>query len=106
MTKVIHISKDFTIDARTFANQANAILGIKKAGKSYTAMKTAEELMENNVPIIALDPIGIWKYLKVGVGKHKGYPVVVAGGEGSDIRLTPENCKDIVRAAMKENVSM
>jgi hypothetical protein len=104
--KQLHIAPNFSISASDYANQANAILGIKKAGKSYTAMKAAEELMDAGIPILAFDPIGIWKNLKNGVGKHKGYPVVVAGGEGSDIILTTDNAKDIVRAAMKENVNL
>lgn len=106
MQENLHLSNEFLIPAKDFANQANAILGIKKAGKSYTAMLAAEQLMDCNIPIIAFDPIGIWKYLKVGVGKHKGYPVVVAGGKGSDIILNTDNVKDIVRAAMNENVSL
>jgi hypothetical protein len=104
--KAIHLASGYQISATDYANQANAILGIRKAGKSYTAMKAAEELLEAGIPIIVFDPVGIWKNLKTGVKGHKGYPVVVAGGEGSDIRLTPENAKEIVRAAMKEGVSL
>jgi hypothetical protein len=104
--KQLHIAPNFSISGSDYANQANAILGIREAGKTYTAMKAAEELLECDIPIIVFDPVGIWKNLKIGVGKHKGYPIVVAGGEGCDIRLTKENAVDIVRAAMKENVSL
>lgn len=104
--KLLHIAPDFSIPANDYANQANAILGIRDAGKTYTAMKAAEQLLDCDIPIVVFDPVGVWKNLKIGVGKHKGYPIVVAGGEGSDIRLTKENAVDIVRAAMKENVSL
>jgi hypothetical protein len=100
------LAPNFSIPAVDYAGQGNAILGIRDAGKTYTAMKAAEELLENKIPIVVYDPVGIWKNLKIGTGKNKGYPVVVAGGEGSDIRLTINNAVDIVRAAMKENVSL
>lgn len=102
----IQLSKDYSIPANSYATQGNAILGIRDSGKTYTATKAAEELMDAGIPIIVFDPIGIWKNLKIGTGKHKGYPVVVAGGEGSDIRLTVNNATDIVRAAMKEGVNL
>lgn len=104
--KQLYIAPNFSIPANDYANQANAILGIRDAGKTYTAMKAAEELLDCDIPIVVFDPVGVWKNLKIGVGKHKGYPIVVAGGEGADIRLTKENAVDIVRAAMKENVSL
>lgn len=106
MEKQIHLSRHFSLDAVDYAGQGNAILGIRDSGKTYTGTKAAEGLLDAGIPIIVYDPIGIWKNLKIGVGKHKGYPVVVAGGEGSDIRLTPGNAVEIVRAAMKENVSL
>lgn len=96
----LKLSPSFSIDAIDYANQANAILGIREAGKTYTAMKAAEQLMDAGIPIIVFDPVGVWQNLKIGTGTHKGYPVVVAGGEGADIRLTKENAVEIVTAAM------
>lgn len=98
------ISNKITINPIDYASQGNAILGIRDSGKSYSATYLAEQLMENNIPIIAFDPIGVWRHLKVGK-KGKGFPVVVAG-DGGDLPLTPESAPDIVRAAMKENVSL
>lgn len=106
MSKNFKLSKDLVLNAEDYANQGNAILGIRDAGKTYTAMKAAEQLLDNGIPIIVFDPVGIWKNLKIGIGKHKGYPIVVAGGEGSDIQLTINNAVEIVRAAMKENISL
>lgn len=99
------LSEKISIDSIEYASQGNAILGIRNSGKSYTATLIAERLMDDNIPFIAFDPIGIWKYLKVGTGGKKGYPVVVAG-DGGDLPLTPASSVDIVRAAMKENVSL
>lgn len=80
-----------------YAGQGNAILSIRDAGKTYTAMKASEELLDAGIPIVAYDPVGVWKSLKIGTGKHKGYPIVVAGGEGSDIRLTANNTLELIK---------
>lgn len=101
---MIKLSGKLSIDAIEYASQGNAVLGIRNSGKSYTATYMAERLMDEKIPFIAFDPIGIWRYLKVG-SKGKGYPVVVAG-DGGDLPLTPSSAVDIVRAAMKENVSL
>lgn len=106
MGKTLKLATNYSIAATDYAGQGNAILGIRDSGKTYTGTKAAEELLDAGIPIIAFDPIGIWKNLKIGVGKHRGYPVVVAGGVGSDIILTVNNAVDIVKAAMKENISL
>lgn len=106
MSKRLTLSPEFSMDPMDYAGQGNAILGIRDAGKSYTAMKAAEELLEAGIPIIVYDPVGVWKNLKIGANGHKGYPVVVAGGPGSDIILNTHNAVDIVKAAMKAGISL
>jgi hypothetical protein len=98
------LSKNLTIDPVEYASQGNAILGIRDSGKTYTATYLAEQLLENDIPFIAFDPIGVLKNLKVGKN-GKGYPVVVAG-DGGDLPLTVDTAANIVRAAMQENVSL
>lgn len=108
--KNLHLGK-VNVTLEDYASQGNAILGIRDSGKSYTATAIAEQLMEARIPIIAFDPIGIWRYLRVPglqkLGNHgKGYEVVVAGGKGADLPLTARGAQEIVRAAMRENVSL
>lgn len=96
------------IPLRDFAISGTAWLGIKKAGKTYGAKGVAEQLMDNGVPLIVFDAIGVWRYLKTpGAGSRaKGYNIVVAGGELPDVPLTPLNIEEIVRAAMRSNISL
>lgn len=101
----MRLGRGLQIDSTAYASQGNAILGIRDSGKTYTATYIAEQLLNDGIPFVAFDPIGIWKYLKVGANGNKGFPVVVAG-EGGDLPLTPSTAVDIVRAAMKENVSL
>lgn len=102
--KTIKIGK-VTIPIEDYASQGNGVLGIRGSGKSYTSTYIAECLMDAGIPIIAIDPIGIWHNLKIK-GAGKGYPVVVAGGEHADLPLTPETAPEIVRAAMLNNISL
>jgi hypothetical protein len=88
-----------------FAIAANAILGIRDSGKTYTATEASEELFEAGVPFIWLDPIGVAHNLRIP-GKGRGYPVVVAGGKHGDLPLTVKGVGELVRSAMRANVSL
>lgn len=94
-----------SLDARDYASQGTAVLGIRDSGKTYTSTFLGERLMDAGIPITALDPSGVWKFLRVS-GKGQGYPVVVAGGEHGDLPLTPAAAPEIMRAAMREGVSL
>jgi hypothetical protein len=103
---MINLAKNLKIETLKYASQGNAILGIRDSGKSYTAMKIAEELLEAKIPIVAFDPVGIWRHLKSGIDGNKGYEVVVAGGNYPDLNLTVESAPNIIRAAMNENIPL
>lgn len=95
------------IPLSSYAIGGTALLGIRGSGKTWTAKGIAEQLLEHGVPIIVFDPIGVWRHLKVPAVKGgKGYPVVVAGGKGADLPLTPASAQEIVRAAMRENIPL
>lgn len=102
--KKIDLGK-ISVSVDDYASEGNAILGIRDSGKSYTATAIAERLMDCGIPIIAFDPIGIWRNLRVP-GAGKGYQVVVAGGRHGDLPLTGRSAQEIVRAAIRENVSL
>lgn len=96
---------DVRIPISDYASQGNAILGIRDSGKTYTATLIAEQLHANDVPFVAFDPIGVWRFLR-HPGRGKGIPAIVAGGEHGDIPLEVENVEDIVRAAMVNGTSL
>ncbi len=103
---LVQLSKEFSVPARKYAIGKNAIIGIPNSGKTYTAMKIAEDLLQAGIPIVVFDVVGVWKYLKVGKRPFKGYKIVVAGGKGCDIELTENNAKDIIHAVLKSRVSI
>ncbi len=73
------------IDAVT---QTMAIVARKRVGKTYTASVIVEELIENNCPVVILDPTGAWWGLRASAdGKSEGYPVTIIGGSHADVPL-------------------
>ena len=105
MTKMIEIARNLAVDAVEYASRANAILGIRDSGKTYTATLIAEQLFEAGIPFFAFDPIGRWRFLR-SPGRGRGFPVVVLGGAAPDLPLTPESAPKMIRAAMQSGVSM
>ena len=99
------LAKNFSIKDISYASQGNAVLGIRDSGKTYTATYIAERLLDANIPFVAFDPIGVWRYLKYGTGGRKGYPIVVAGDD-ADLPLTVDSAPRIIRAAMQENIPL
>jgi uncharacterized protein len=89
-----------------YASQGNGGLGIRDSGKTYTFTYIAEQLIKAGIPFVAFDPIGVWRWLRVGKNGKPGFPVVVAGGKSGDLPLTPQSAPDIVRSAMRENVCL
>lgn len=103
----IHIGS-VKMPLQDFVVSRNAILGITKSGKTYTAKGVAEQLLDLDIPIIVFDAIGVWRYLKTpgDQANSRGYKVVVAGGENPDLPLNPKSAPEIVRAAIKENIPL
>lgn len=100
------LASNLEMKALDYANQGNSFIGIRSSGKSWGATKAAEELMDADIPIVAIDPIGVWPYLKSGINGNKGYPVVVIGGQQADLPLSEDTIEDMVKAALKGRISI
>lgn len=87
MMNDLQISDDFSmpIDAVT---QTFGILANRGSGKSYAAMKLAEEMMKAGQAIVVIDPTGAWWGLRSSAdGQSEGLPIIVFGGEHADLPL-------------------
>ena len=57
-----------------------AILAKRGAGKTYTAAVLVEEMMGAGVPVVIVDPVGVWWGLRSSAdGTAEGLPVVIFG---------------------------
>ena len=65
-----------------------AILGKRGAGKTTTARVLTEELLDVGLPVLVLDPTGVWWGLRASAdGAGDGYPVIIFGGDHADVPL-------------------
>jgi uncharacterized protein len=72
------------------ATQKLAFLARSGAGKTYAATKLAEEMHAAGIPIVVLDPVGVWYGLRLAAdGQAPGIAIPVFGGEYGDIPLEP-----------------
>lgn len=91
------------IDAVT---ETFAILGKRGSGKTTTARVLAEELLDAQMPVVILDPTGVWWGLRSSAdGAGEGYPVVIFGGDHADVPLTETSGVIIADAIVDQRAS-
>jgi uncharacterized protein len=81
------IAKDLAlpIDAAT---QKLAFMGKNGSGKSYAAMKLAEQMLHAGIQVVIIDPVGVWYGLRLAAdGKSPGIAIPIFGGLHGDIPL-------------------
>jgi len=66
--------------------QKYAFLGRTGSGKTYASTKLAELMLEAKAQIIALDPVGVWAFLRLGA---RPFSLPVLGGLHGDVPLEP-----------------
>ena len=75
----------FPLDAVT---QTFAVLGKRGSGKTNTSGVMTEQMIKAGLPVVAIDPIGVWWGLRHDAdGKSPGLPVVILGGEHADVPI-------------------
>jgi hypothetical protein len=87
--------------------QTFGILAIKGAGKTYLALKLAEEFLKAKLQVIAVDPVGVcWGLRSSADGKAPGLPIVIFGGDHADVPLEKESGSLTADIAVEETLSM
>jgi hypothetical protein len=85
----LHISPELDLPLEAIT-ETFAILAKRGAGKSNAAVVMAEEMYDNGLPWVAIDPKGDWWGVRAaGDGKSPGLEVVVFGGQHGDVPLEP-----------------
>ncbi|MGD8453986.1 MAG: hypothetical protein PVJ57_19400 [Phycisphaerae bacterium] len=70
--------------------RTQAILAIKGAGKTYTAIVQMEEMLAAGQQCVAIDPTGVWWGLRAGAnGRSRGLPVIIRGGRRGAVAARP-----------------
>jgi hypothetical protein len=81
--------------------QVIGFLGRRGAGKSYSATKLAELMLDAHAQIVALDPVGIWHGLRLG----NGFDIPVLGGLHGDIPLEPSSGSLVAELIVQRGIS-
>ncbi len=96
------------VNAFQYAVQGNVILGTRGAGKTFTGKFIAESLMDCDIPVTIIDPIGVWRHMKNANPTNengKAYKVIVIGKNG-DVELHPATIENIIRIALRTRSSV
>lgn len=103
MAPGLRISDDLTlpIDAVT---ETFAILAKRRVGKSNAAVVMAEEMVDQGLPWVAVDPKGDWWGIRAA-GSSPGLPVVVFGGRHGDVPLEPGAGQLVADLIAKEHLT-
>lgn len=87
MSDALRIAPALTLPPRAVTEKM-AFLGRTGSGKSYAAMKMAEEMHRIHAQFIVLDPVGVWWGLRLAAdGVRRGIDIPVLGGLHGDIPL-------------------
>jgi len=89
MPKTLHIGPGFQLPLEA-VTQTFAIVAKRGAGKTTTSGVMVEEMVRASLPVVVVDPVGVWWGLRSSAdGKSPGLPVAILGGEHGDVPLEP-----------------
>jgi Helicase HerA, central domain len=87
--------------------QTIAILAKRRAGKSYTMRRLAEQLFSAGQQVVVVDPKGDqWGVRSAADGKAPGLPIVILGGERGDVPLEASSGEIVAKLVVEERVSV
>lgn len=87
--------------------QKLAFLGRTGSGKSYSAMKLCELMMDAGAQIVIFDPVGVWFGLRLDERgkKPSRFTLPVFGGDHGDLPLTAQSGRIIARLVVERSIS-
>lgn len=87
MTSGLSIAPDLIIPLEA-VTETFAILAKRGKGKTNTAVVMCEEMIGAGLPVVVIDPVGVWWGLRSSAsGTEEGLPVVIFGGDHADVPL-------------------
>lgn len=102
----LKIANDLTLPL-DLVTQTVAILAKRRAGKSYTMRRIAEQLFKAGQQIVIVDPKGDqWGIRSAADGKAPGLPVIIIGGERGDVPLEVGAGEVVAKLVVEERVSV
>jgi len=104
--RTLKIAKGLSLPLEA-VTQKFAYLARSGAGKTYTAGKSAEEMLDAGAQIVVLDPVGVWWGLRLDAdGKGAGASIPVFGGEQGDVPLGPNHGALVAEVIVEQGISV
>ncbi len=86
--------------------QKLSFIGRTGGGKTYAAQKLAEQLLDRQIQMVVLDPVGNWHGLRTSAdGKGKGFPITIFGGEFADVPITEHSGAMVATIIVEYDIS-
>jgi hypothetical protein len=102
----LHLARELGVPLEIVTEKL-AILGQSGAGKTYTAMRLAELLLQAGLQVVILDLVGCWWGLRAGEdGKRGGLPILVIGGQHGDLPLSAGAGAPLARLIVERRLSV
>jgi hypothetical protein len=106
MVKHLKLAKELALPPDVVTQKIN-VLGQSGGGKTYTAMKLAELMLEQLAQIVAIDLVGVWHgLLSSADGLSAGFSILVIGGEHGHLPLTPGSGAMVADLVVDRGVSV
>lgn len=84
---MLEIAKNLKLPLEA-ATETFALIGRRGSGKTNAACVLVEELLDNHVQVVVIDPVSVWHGLKSNKsGNGPGFAITVLGGEHADLPL-------------------
>lgn len=105
-TTSLHIAHDLSLPLDAVTNTFG-IIGVRGAGKTFTAKKVAEQMLKQGNHIICIDPVGVWHGLRSSAdGKRPGLSILVLGGEHGDIAIDHTQGAKVAELVVEQRCSV
>ena len=93
----LHISEDLSLP-ESVVTESIGIVAARGSGKSYLTAVMVEEMTMQSLPVVVLDPLGVyWGLRSSADGLEEGCQVFILGGDHGDLPLDPASGKAIAR---------
>ena len=105
MSRELKISKTLSLPIEA-VTQTFGILAIRGAGKTNTSVVLTEEMVKAGLPVVVVDPVGVWWGLRSNKdGNGPGLPITILGGEHGDVPLESGAGEIVARFVVEERQS-
>jgi hypothetical protein len=104
--KTIHLAHGLDLPLAEAVTQKFAFLARSGAGKTYAAMKLAEELLDGGAQAVIIDVVGVWHGLRAGADGQPGIAIAVFGGDHGDLELSPDAGELVAELVVTRGISI